>query len=110
MKQKSLTGFMNEVIEDLCQQERFATAHIYTYALRAFTEFVGGGEIFFGGLNKSSLRRFQRHLEDLLRSYNTISTYIRALRAVYNRAVDRELISGEFRLFSGIKRRNAGTS
>ena len=58
MKQKSLTGFMNEVIEDLCQQERFATAHIYTYALRAFTEFVGGGEIFFGGLNKSSLRRF----------------------------------------------------
>ena len=55
MKQKSLTGFMNEVIEELCQQERFATAHIYTYALRAFTEFVGGGEIFFGGLNKSSL-------------------------------------------------------
>lgn len=43
MKQKSLTGFMNEVIEELCQQERFATAHIYTYALRAFTEFVGGG-------------------------------------------------------------------
>lgn len=39
MKQKSLTGFMNEVIEELCQQERFATAHIYTYALRAFTEF-----------------------------------------------------------------------
>ena len=63
MKQKSLTGFMNEVIEELCQQERFATAHIYTYALRAFTEFVGGGEIFFGGLNKSSLRHFQRHLE-----------------------------------------------
>ena len=26
MKQKSLTGFMNEVIEELCQQERFATA------------------------------------------------------------------------------------
>ena len=103
MKQKSLTGFMNEVIEELCQQERFATAHIYTYALRAFTEFVGGGEIFFGGLNKSSLRHFQHHLEDLQRSYNTISTYIRALRAVYNRAVDRELISGEFRLFSGLK-------
>ena len=53
MKQKSLTGFMNEVIEELCQQERFATAHIYTYALRAFTEFVGGGEIFFGAITPS---------------------------------------------------------
>lgn len=103
MKQKSLTGFMNEVIDDLCLQERFATAHIYTYALRAFTEFVGGGEIFFGGLSKRSLNHFQNYLEDLQRSYNTISTYIRVLRAVYNRAVDRGLISGEFRLFSGLK-------
>lgn len=103
MKQKSLTGFMNEVIDDLCLQGRFSTAHIYTYVLRAFTMFVGGGEIFFGGLNRRSLKRFQDYLEDSQRSYNTISTYMRVLRAVYNRAVDRELIPGEFRLFAGLK-------
>lgn len=103
MKQKSFTNFANEVIEELCQEERFSTAHVYLYALRAFTAFIGGGEIFFGGINKSALRNFQQHLEDLQRSYNTISTYIRVLRAVYNRAVDREIISGEFRLFAGLK-------
>lgn len=36
------------------------------------------------------------------RSWNTISTYFRALRAVYNRAVDEEIIKGEFRLFHNV--------
>lgn len=49
------------------------------------------------------MHRFQTYLEDLQKSYNTISTYIRALRAVYNRAVDRGLVAGEFRLFANLK-------
>ena len=94
MKQNSLTDFINEVIVELQQEGRFATANIYKYALRAFTQSVGGGEIFWGGLNRGALHRFQTYLEDLQKSYNTISTYIRALRAVYNRAVDRGLVAG----------------
>ena len=82
MKQNSLTDFINEVIVELQQEGRFATANIYKYALRAFTQSVGGGEIFWGGLNRGALHRFQTYLEDLQKSYNTISTYIRALRAV----------------------------
>ena len=103
MKQNSLTDFMNEVIVELQQEGRFATANIYKYALRAFTQSVGGGEIFWGGLNRRALHRFQTYLEDLQKSYNTISTYIRALRAVYNRAVDRGLVAGELRLFANLK-------
>lgn len=103
MKQNSLTDFMNEVIVELQQEGRFATANIYKYALRAFTQSVGGGEIFWGGLNRRALHRFQTYLEDLQKSYNTISTYIRALHAVYNRAVDRGLVAGEFRLFANLK-------
>lgn len=71
--------------------------------MAAVTDFVGGGEIFFGALTRCWLKRFQAYLEDLQRSYNTISTYVRALRAVYNRAVDRGLIAGEYRLFAGMK-------
>ena len=103
MKQNSLTDFINEVIVELQQEGRFATANIYKYALRAFTQSVGGGEIYWGGLNRGALHRFQTYLEDLQKSYNTISTYIRALRAVYNRAVDRGLVAGEFRLFANLK-------
>lgn len=91
MRQKSLTDFMNEVIKDLCEQGRFATAHVYKYALRSFTEFVGGGSIYFGAFSKRSLRRFQTYMEERQLSYNTISTYLRSLRAVYNSAVDAEI-------------------
>ena len=45
MKQNSLTDFINEVIVELQQEGRFATANIYKYALRAFTQSVGGGEL-----------------------------------------------------------------
>ena len=103
MEQVSFTGFMNEVIEELRREGRYSTAHIYKYALYAVTGFVGGGEIFFGALTRHWLKRFECHIEGLQRSYNTISTYVRVLRAVYNRAVDRELIRGEFRLFAGMK-------
>lgn len=103
MKQESFTGFMHEVMDGLRQEERFATAHIYKYALAAVTDFVGGGEIFFGALTRRWLKRFQEYLDDLQRSYNTISTYVRVLRAVYNRAVDCGLIAGEYRLFAGMK-------
>lgn len=103
MEQRSFSGFMLDVMKELEAEGRFSTAYIYRYALRAVTDFVGGGEIFFGALTRRWLKRFQRHLEDLQRSYNTISTYVRALRAVYNRAVDRGLIAGEYRLFAGMK-------
>lgn len=94
---------MNEVIVCLEQEGRFATAKIYKYALRAFTQSAGGGEIFWGGVNRHSLRHFQTYMEDQQKSYNTISTYIRALRAVYNRAVDLGLVEGRFRLFANLK-------
>lgn len=98
----SLTDYMLNVIEELKEEERFGTAHVYQYALRAFTEYVGGGEIFFGGLTRRSLKLFEKHLRAKLCSWNTVSTYARALRAIYNRAVDNELVPGEFRLFSGV--------
>lgn len=99
----SLTKFMTLIIEELEQEGRYSTAHIYGYALKAFTHSQGGGEIFFGALTRGTLKHFQQDLENKQCSYNTISTYLRVLRAVYNRAIDRLLIPGEMRLFSGLK-------
>lgn len=103
MKMVSLTSFWEMKIEELKAEGRFSTAYIYEYGLRALTEFVGGGEIFFGAVSRVWLRKFQAYLEEKQRKYNTISTYLRVLRAVYNRAVDERLIEGEYRLFSGLK-------
>lgn len=102
MKSESLTNFMSRVISDLRLEGRHGTAYVYEYALRAFTEFVGGGEIFFSAVSRRWLKRFEERLRERLKSWNTVSTYLRMLRAVYNRAVDSGLIAGEYRLFSGV--------
>ena len=77
MKQESFTGFMHEVMDGLRQEERFATAHIYKYALAAVTDFVGGGEIFFGALTRRWLKRFQEYLDDLIRFPLMYVCYVR---------------------------------
>lgn len=102
MTTESFTAYMRRIITLLEEEERFGTARVYLYALRSFTGFIGGGEIFFGALNRWSLKRFENHLLDSLCSWNTVSTYARALRAIYNRAVDEEIIDGDYRLFSNI--------
>jgi len=99
---ESFTAYMLRTIAALEREERFGTARVYFYALRSFTEFIGGGEIFFGALNRWSLKRFENHLLDSLCSWNTVSTYARALRAIYNRAVDEEIVEGDYRLFSNV--------
>lgn len=52
-----------------------------------------------------TLFSFQTFLENRQKSYNTISTYICALRAIYNRAIDRGVtsVSGEYRMFANLK-------
>lgn len=98
----SYTAYMQRAIASLKAEERFGTAHIYFYALRSYTEFVGGGEVYFGGLNRQALKRYEAYLLERSHSWNTVSTYVGALRAVYNRAVDEEIITGDYRLFSNV--------
>ena len=103
MKQHSFTDFVYEVIGELRQENRFATAYIYHYAFAGIHRFCRWWQNILGGLNRRSLCKFQYYLEKEQKSYNTTSTYIRALRAIYNRAVDRGVVAGECRLFVNLK-------
>lgn len=102
MKTESFTHYMSRIIEGLKSEERYGTAYIYGYALKAFHKYRGKDNIPFSIFDKAEMKRFERYLLDNKRSWNTISTYFRALRAVYNRAVDEEIIEGEFRLFHNV--------
>lgn len=102
METISFTDFMNQVIEDLKKEERYGTAYIYGYALRAFCLFAQMRDIPFSAFTKVEMKQFEIFLLDKKKSWNTISTYFRALRAVYNRAVDTDTIKGEYRLFNGV--------
>ena len=98
----SFSDYMSQVINVLKQEERYGTAYIYEYALRALRKFRRAENIPFTVFSKTEMKRFELHLQNLRRSWNTISTYFRALRAVYNRAVDTEIVKGECRLFHNV--------
>ena len=79
--------FMVSVIEDLEEQGRYSTAHVYRCAIMAALQF-GGFELCLDAVTPVWLSAYQEHLLARNLLWNTISTYMRMLRALYNKAVD----------------------
>ena len=75
--------FMLSVITDMERQGRYSTAPVYYCAMG-----YGGYSLRIEELNPVWLGHYQEHLLRQALMWNTISTYMRMLRAVYNRAVD----------------------
>lgn len=91
----ALTGyvfpFMEYIIRGLKQQGRPKTASTYTNALRSFSKFLSERDIHFNQLDAHLIRRYETELKVNGLMPNTISFYMRILRAVYNKAAERGL-------------------
>lgn len=87
MDKNGLYGFMLSVITDMEGQGRYSTAHVYHCALKSAVGY-GGTSLRIEDLSPVWLHNYQEHLLRQALLWNTISTYMRMLRAVYNRAVD----------------------
>ena len=80
--------FMKEVADGLQMGGNFGTAHVYRSSLNAIITYCGGEDFTFNEITPEWLKGFEIHLRKRKCSWNTVSTYMRILRAVYNRAVD----------------------
>ena len=87
----NLISFMKEVADGLRESGNFGTAHIYRSSLSAILAFHGSDKLPFRKVSQEFLKSFESYLRGRNCSWNTVSTYMRTLRAVYNRAVDRHL-------------------
>ena len=87
----NLISFMKDVADGLRESGNYGTAHIYRSSMRAVISFHGSGTLPFRKVNQEFLKNFETYLRGKDCSWNTVSTYMRTLRAVYNRAVDRHL-------------------
>lgn len=83
--------FMKIVSEEFQLNGCYGTAHVYRSSLNAFKAFNGGGELPFYKITPELLKKFESYLRRRGCSWNTVSTYLRTLRATYNRAVDSHL-------------------
>ncbi len=87
----NLISFMKKVADGLRESGNYGTAHIYRSSMSAVITFNEGTNLPFRKVTPEFLKSFEAHLRGRNCSWNTVSTYMRTLRAVYNRAVDRRI-------------------
>lgn len=86
-------SFMMYLIDDLKQSYHFGTANNYLRTLKSFSAFLDGYNIGFKLLTSSLIIEYSRYLESRGLLRNSISFYMRNLRAVYNKAVKQGVIN-----------------
>ena len=100
--QKDFLYYMSSVITRLRKMERMGTVHVYQSTWNRIAGFVGERSLSFGEINPLWLQAFQSYLQGRGLNWNTISTYMRVIRAVYYRAVDEGIALFQPRLFRGV--------
>lgn len=97
-----MATFVHAVVSQLEGEGRFGTAHVYRSMLRRVLDFAGGPSLTFSEVTPLWLKAFQGYLLERRLQWNSVSTYMRMLRAVYFRAVDVGLAPYRPRLFKGV--------
>lgn len=106
MKQKSVkngfSGCAEAYIQRLREENRYSTAHVYKNAVFSFTKFCGTGTVSFEQVNRDNLRQYGQYLNNCRLRPNTVSTYMRMLRSIYNRGVEAGIAHFVPRLFHDV--------
>lgn len=89
--EQSLFSFMQGIIGQLKQLGKVRTSETYTAALASFMKFREGQDILLCEMDGSTMMLYEAWLKGNGICPNTVSFYMRILRAVYNRAVEKEL-------------------
>lgn len=88
----SLFNFMKNVIIRLKQNGKVRTSETYTAALNSFRKFRGEDDLMLDCLTSEIMESYEAWLQRRGVSSNTVSFYTRILRAVYNRAVELDIV------------------
>lgn len=86
----------------LRKEGRHSTAHVYKNALFSFCKFCGISNVSFRQVTRERLRLYGQYLCECGLKPNTVSTYMRMLRSIYNRGVEAGNASYVPRLFGDV--------
>ena len=85
MDEKDLVEGMREYISLLQKEGRYSSAKSYQDAMNSFIRYSGTDRIPYTYINQDTLRRYEAYLLEKGCMRNTVSTYIRRLRCIYNK-------------------------
>ena len=86
--EQSFNAYICQQIARLKRLGKIRTSETYTVALRSFNGFMNDKEVLFDQLDADLMAEYEAYLKGRGNSPNTISFYMRILKAVYNRAVE----------------------
>jgi site-specific recombinase XerD len=84
----NLFPYMERWIQKLKTENRTATATIYHVVKKSFYNFRRGSDVLIASMDAGLMKQYETYLKNNRVSMNSISCYMRTLRAVYNKAVD----------------------
>ncbi len=88
--------YYKQVIEKLKRNNQISTANSYELSLKTLLEFHTKKQLMFYDITPQWLKDYEEHMltdEDKPRSKTTVGIYLRYLRAVFNNAIEDEIIS-----------------
>ena len=88
---QTLFSFMQQLIARLKQMGKARTAETYLATLRSFVHFRYGKDLQFDEMDSEMMQMYEAYLHNKGVVRNSSSFYLRILRAVYNRAVEKNL-------------------
>ncbi|HBC21962.1 MAG TPA: integrase [Porphyromonadaceae bacterium] len=91
-REYSLFNFMESIIIKLKQNGKTRTSETYFVTLNSFKKFRNGEDIMLDSLTSEVMEAYEAWHKQRGIAPNTISFYTRILRAVYNRAVEQDII------------------
>ena len=102
MNKNGFSRCAESYIGRLQKEGRHSTAHVYKNAVFSFTRFCGTVSVSFRQVTRERLRCYGQYLYSYGLKPNTVSTYMRMLRSIYNRGVESGKAPYVHRLFHDV--------
>lgn len=93
---RKLLEFIGDEAERLRSIGKMRTSETYTSTMHSFSRFRNGRDMSLSRFNADVAACYQAYLLESCLSYNTVSFYMRVMRAIYNRAVERGLVKQQY--------------
>lgn len=91
----TLTNYMENIISQLHQNGKIRTSETYRATLNSFKKYYGRNSIRLDNITRELIEGYEGWLRHHGLTPNTISFYMRILRATYNRAVEENIIDNK---------------
>lgn len=106
---QSFFNYANFLIEELKKSNRFGSARNYKGVVSVLKDFCGGKDLPFKQLTYQFLCKFETNHASKGNTANGLSVYMRAIRAIYNKAIKAGIVEKENYPFTNYKIKSAPT-